>query len=338
MRHTKETSMQMTVVGGGSWGTALAHLMACKGIRVTMLLRREDQAREINTTRHNARYLPGISLSPSLSATTDARAALADAAICLLAVPCQTMRETLRHLAPLMRRETIQVCVSKGIDASTLSRMSEVVKAELPDHLDHYAILSGPSFAAEVAAGKPTAVSLGCRDKARGEYLRGVFSTPLFRVYSTTDVVGVETGGALKNIIAIAAGICDGLDLGHNARAALITRGLAELTRLGTALGAQPATFMGLSGMGDLVLTCTGDLSRNRQVGLRLGRGERLADILASMHNVAEGVKTTEAACALANSLGVDLPIAGAVNAVITGNTSPAAVVHELMTRTLKDE
>ncbi len=330
--------MQMTVVGGGSWGTALAHLMACKGIQVTMLVRREEQALEINSTRCNSRYLPGVALAPSLSATTDARAALANAAICLLSVPCQTMRETLRYLVSFMRRETIQVCASKGIDATTLSRMSEVIKAVLPEHLEQYAILSGPSFAAEVAGGKPTAVALGCQDKAQGEYLRGVFSTPLFRVYSTTDVAGVEIGGALKNCIAIAAGICDGLELGHSARAALITRGLAELTRLGMALGAQPGTFMGLSGMGDLVLTCTGDLSRNRQVGLRLGRGERLEAILGSMHNVAEGVKTTEAACALANSLGVDLPIASAVNAVLMGNTAPTSVVHELMTRALKDE
>ncbi len=330
--------MNITVIGGGSWGTALAHLLARRGHRVVMLLRDAGLAGEISLRHENTRYMPGRALHPGLAATTDPEKALPGAEICVLAVPCQHMRAALRSLASLVPARAVPVCASKGIEASTLSRMSAVVAEEWPGQAESYAILSGPSFAAEVLDGKPTAVVLGCADPSLGETLREAFSSELFRAYSSTDVTGVELGGAVKNVIAIAAGICDGLDLGHNGRAGLITRGLAEICRLGAAMGARGATFMGLSGLGDLVLTCTGDLSRNRQVGMRLAAGQSLEAIAASMRMVAEGVKTTEAVCALGGILGVELPIAGALFSVLRKGASPADMVRELMTRTLREE
>lgn len=338
--------MRITVLGGGSWGTALAHLLADKGaeagqtrnLQVTLLVRDAQTAEAINEQRENPRYLPGLLLSPHLRAETSPGAALDGAEICLLAVPCQHLRETLSKLAACMPAHCIPVCASKGVEVGTQKRMSEVVADILPSQARKYAILSGPSFAKEVVQGKPTAVVLGCADAALGERLRALFAAGNFRVYSSTDVVGVELGGAIKNIIAIAAGLCDGLGLGHNSRAALITRGIAEMSRFGVALGARPTTFMGLSGLGDLVLTCTGDLSRNRQVGMRLAAGESMSAIRSSMRMVAEGVKTTEAICLLAENAGVDLPIAQAMSRVLSGDALPLALVQELMARALREE
>lgn len=330
--------MRMTVLGGGSWGTALGHLMANKGLDVTLLVRDPALATTIREQHENPRYLPGLALSPALSATSDAEEALCGTEILLLATPCQHMREALAHLAPLIPAGCLPVCASKGIEVNTLQRMSQVVTDVLPALAPYYAILSGPSFAKEVVEGKPTAVVLGCADAPLGERLRSVFSTGSFRVYSSTDVAGVELGGAIKNVMAIAAGLCDGLQLGHNSRAALITRGLAEMSRLGAALGARPSTFMGLSGMGDLVLTCTGDLSRNRQVGLHLAAGESMAEIAAAMHMVAEGVKTTEAARKLGEKLDVELPLTEAVGRIIIEGAMPREVVQTLMNRTLREE
>ena len=330
--------MRMTVLGGGSWGTALGHVFSRKGHDVAMLVRSAGLAQEMDQAHTNARYLPECSLHPALTATTEAKAALARAEVCILAIPCQHLRETLRSLAPLIPDNAYLVCAAKGIEQKTHAFMSQVVEGELPGASSRYAMLSGPSFAQEVARGMPAAVVLGCANARMGEQLREELSTPEFRVYSNRDVTGVECGGALKNVIALAAGICDGLGFGHNARAALITRGLAEMGRLGAGLKAHPATFMGLSGMGDLVLTCTGELSRNRQVGLRIGRGERLRDILASMHHVAEGIPTTEAAHGLAERLGIDLPVTHAMRNVLNGNDSPADAVRNLMTRALREE
>jgi glycerol-3-phosphate dehydrogenase (NAD(P)+) len=330
--------MRVTVIGGGSWGTALGQLMAEKGLEVSLLLRDSSQAEAINQQHENPRYLPGLPLAPGLRAYTDAAAALAEADICLLVVPCQFLRHTLTKLAPCIPAQSVPVCASKGIELGSLKRMSEVTADVLPDWSRRYAVLSGPSFAREVVQGKPAAVVLGCADTALGERLRGVFSTDSFRVYSSTDLVGVELGGAIKNVMAIATGLCDGLDLGDNARAALITRGLAEMSRLGAALGARPATFMGLSGMGDLVLTCTGALSRNRQVGMRLASGESMPQIAAGMHMVAEGVKTAEAVRLLGDRTGVDLPIVDAICRVLAQGTAPKALVREFMTRTLREE
>ncbi len=328
--------MQVAVVGGGSWGTALANLVAGKGIATVMLVRDQEQAREINEQHTNSRYLDQLPLCSALCATVDPQAALAGASICLLVVPCKHMRDSLQKLAPFIAQDAIVVCASKGIEIHSLCRMAEVVAQTLPGR--EYAILSGPSFAAEVIAAKPTAVALGCTNPEVATDLRELFSTALFRVYSSADVPGVELGGALKNIVAIAAGICDGLELGDNARAGLITRGLAEISRLGVAMGARARTFMGLSGLGDLVLTCTGNLSRNRQVGMRLAKGESHAQILASMHMVAEGVSTTEAVYALSRKLNVDMPIANAMYRILYEDALPAQVVEELMTRALREE
>jgi len=329
--------MRITVFGAGSWGTTLAHLAADKGVETLLLAREADVAEDVNTRHENTLFLPGLALSPALRAVTDPAVALAGADIVLLAIPCQYLRKSLTHAADLLPDNGIFVCASKGLELGTQKRMSEIVKEALPGKKPRYAILSGPSFAREVAQGKPTAVVLGCADAALGEELRTVFSTPGFRVYSSTDVIGVELGGAVKNVIAIAAGLCDGLGLGHNARAALITRGLAEMSRLGEAMGARAATFMGLSGLGDLVLTCTGDLSRNRQVGLRLAAGESTPAIAASMCMVAEGIKTTEAVCELAGQLSVELPLAFAVRRVLGGD-APLDALRDLMSRALREE
>lgn len=330
--------MRIAVLGGGSWGTALAHAFAGKSHDVVMLVRGEAAAREISEAHTNERYLPNCALHPALRATTDKKEALAGAEIVVLAVPCQAMREFLRDVGAGMWQNAALVCASKGIEKGTHAPMSRVVAEEIPQMAARYAILSGPSFAREVVEGLPSAVVLGCADKVLAETLRRELSTSMFRVYSNEDVAGVECGGALKNVMALASGMSDGLGFGHNSRAALITRGLAEMSRLGEAMGGKAATFMGLSGMGDLVLTATGDLSRNRQVGLRLGKGESLPDIIASMRHVAEGVPTTEAAYDLATRLGVDMPITAAMRAIFLGETTPESAVRGLMGRALKDE
>lgn len=330
--------MRITVIGGGSWGTALAHLMAKKNFDVTMLVRDAALAESITLGHTNERYLPGLPLAPGLKAETEAEKALAGAEICVLATPSQFLRSVLEQVACFIPGGAVPVCASKGIELGSLKRMSQVVADVLPDMAGRYAILSGPSFAVEAVEGKPAAVVIACADIPLGEHLRGVFSSGSFRVYSSTDVVGVEIGGAVKNVMAIAAGLCDGLGLGHNSRAALITRGLAEISRLGMALGARGSTFMGLSGMGDLVLTCTGNLSRNRQVGMRLAAGESMARIAADMHMVAEGVTTTGAVRQLGESLDVALPIVEAMHKVISEGANPVSLVEELMTRALREE
>lgn len=328
--------MKTVVLGGGSWGTALAHLLAANGMDVTILLRDEANARSINEDHINARYLPGLPVHHRVNASVNAEEAFDEAGLCILAVPCQSMRAVLRGYAGLFAPGMPVVCASKGLELGSLKNMSGVVAEELPQV--RYAIISGPSFAREVMQGLPSSVVLGCAEKALGEELRDLFSSGAFRVYTSNDVTGVETGGALKNVMAIASGISDGLGFGHNARAALITRGLAEISRLGKAQGAKESTFMGLSGMGDLVLTCTGDLSRNRQVGLGLAKGKTLDEIAAEMRMVAEGVKTTEAAVELGERLGVDMPVSSVVQAVLSGELNPLEGVKQLMTRTLKDE
>lgn len=334
----------IAVLGGGSWGTALAHLLAHAGHSVALLLRDAEQAAHINAHHENPRYLQGVPLHPGIRAVAgdtggpEQAEALAGASILVLSVPCQAMRRTLRGLAGVVPPDCVLVNTAKGIEVSELVTVERMVREELPGFVDRYAVLSGPSFALEVATCKPTAVVLGCRDERLGARLREVFATPWFRSYSSTDVPGVELGGAIKNIIAIAAGLSDGLGFGLNARAALVTRGLAETSRLGVALGARAATFMGLSGLGDLMLTCSGDLSRNRQVGLRLGAGESLEDIVASMRMVAEGVKTTQAVYRLAQRLGVDMPVTGTMYSVLYEGFAPREAVQALMGRQLKEE
>ena len=324
------------VAGGGSWGTALAHLLAANGYDTCLWLRDAAVAEAVTARHEDPRYLPGFALHPSLSATTAPSVLSRD--IVVLAVPCQQLRGWLAANAEHFCNKVILVNAAKGIETANLVTCAEIAQQSLGHLQPRYAVLSGPSFAADVLRGLPTAVVLASADEALGHSLRQIFSSASFRCYSSTDVMGVEMGGAVKNVMAIAAGVCDGLGLGHNSRAALITRGLAEMSRLGAARGAQLHTFMGLSGLGDLTLTCTGDLSRNRQVGLRLGRGEKLEQITASLGMVAEGVKTTAAIYDLAKCLHVDAPLTEAVYSILYGNCDPQKVLHNLMSRRLLDE
>lgn len=331
------STIRAAVAGGGSWGTALAHVLATAGHPVTIVLRDEAVARSINERHENPHYLPGRALHPGVRASTSPEA-FAGCGLLVMAVPCQHQRAYWKSVHGLLDSHCVIVNASKGLETGTCLAMSQVAEEEMPGCSSRYAVLSGPSFAAEVMDAHPTAVVLASRDEALASSLRGTFSTPFFRCYSSTDVIGVEAGGALKNVMAIAAGMCDGLGFGSNARAALVTRGLAELSRIGTAMGARPLTFMGLSGLGDLVLTCGGDLSRNRQVGLRLGRGETLEQIVTSLGMVAEGVKTSQAARQLALRLQVSAPVTKTVCRIIEGGTSAREAVTELMGRTLKEE
>lgn len=332
-----QDTLDIVVAGGGSWGTALAHLLAVRGHSVRIVLRDSAVADAINSRHENPRYLAGHALHPALQASTDPRC-LARAQVLVLAVPCQQLRVYLQSITPYLPQGILLVNAAKGLELNTNDTMGQVADAVLADLHPVYAILSGPSFAAEVMHSQPTAVVLGCADEVVGARLRKVFSTSWFRCYSSTDVRGVELGGAMKNVMAIAAGICEGLGLGHNSRAALITRGLAEMRRLGVVLGAEERTFMGLSGLGDLTLTCTGDLSRNRQVGLRLGRGEGLEEITRSLGMVAEGVKTAEALQQVAQARQVSAPITEAVCGIVQGRSTVAETVVQLMTRALKEE
>ncbi|MGE4441923.1 MAG: NAD(P)H-dependent glycerol-3-phosphate dehydrogenase [Desulfomicrobium sp.] len=330
--------MKISILGAGSWGTALANVLAGKGEEARLWARSEDVARDVNERSLNSRYLPGQALSPGLRADTDLSRVLSGTSCVVLAVPCQHLSLFLREHRRHFPAGIGIVCASKGVELGTFRTMGQVVRDELAGLQPRYAVLSGPSFASEVVAGMPTAVALGCADQALADLAQGLFSTENFRVYVNSDVLGVELGGAVKNIMAIASGISDGLGFGENARAALITRGLSEMSRLGAAMGARASTFMGLSGMGDLVLTCTGDLSRNRRVGLGIGRGQTLDEVLAGMRNVAEGVKTAQAVHALGLDRGIELPITAQVHAVLFEGKDPSDAVRELMTRPLRGE
>jgi glycerol-3-phosphate dehydrogenase (NAD(P)+) len=331
-------SARVAVLGAGSFGTCLAILCA-REHDVALWARDPELVRSINQDRRNPRYLKDASVPPRVNATNDLAGALRDREIVICAVPSQGVRKVMAEAGRLLAPGAIVVSTIKGIEPGTCFTMHQVLEDVMPrEHHPRLVCLSGPSFAREVAAGKPTVVTVACREEAHAIAVRDALSCPWFRCYSHTDVMGVELGGALKNVVALAVGICDGLELGHNSRAALMTRGLAEIMRLGVKLGAEPLTFLGLSGMGDLVLTCTGDLSRNRSVGLELGRGRSLKDILAGMSEVAEGVRTTHAACELAEREGIDLPIAQTVREVLNGTLAPADVAGRLMTRELKHE
>ena len=325
------------VVGGGSWGTALARLLAAKGQDVRLWVRDPDLAATIERRRENPRYLPGARLDGRIRATADLGGALAGAGLVVSALPSHVVRSVMSEATAHVDGGAVVVSASKGIEEGTLKRMTEVLEDVL-GRAEGLAVLSGPSFAAEVARGVPTAVTVAAHDPEVAEWVRETFFAPRFRVYTSGDVVGIELGGAVKNVVAIATGIADGLEYGSNARAALITRGLAEISRLGTALGGQRLTFMGLAGLGDLVLTCTGDLSRNRTVGLRLGRGESLKAILSGMDQVAEGVRSTRSVRDLAARNGIEMPIVEQVHEMLYHAKSPQIVVEELMTRESKPE
>ena len=329
--------MRIGVIGAGSWGTALAHHLAQKGFGVGLWCREEEVANSIAEKRENHLFLPGIPLSPKISPSTDLLAATGEADLLVNVVPAQFVRET---WSQVKTPSVPVVSASKGIEVKTGDLMTQVF-----EHIysrdwarKNLAVLSGPSFAREVAKAMPTAVTVAAWQEEIADMAAVVFHTNRFRVYTQHDPVGVEVAGAVKNVIAIAAGVCTGLGLGENAKAALITRGLAEMRRLGVRLGADPLTFMGLAGVGDLVLTCSGDLSRNRQVGLRLGRGETLQNILGEMRMVAEGVATTQAVVELSERLGVEMPIASALSRLLFENQSPLAVMEELLSRAPKKE
>lgn len=330
--------MKIAVLGGGAWGTALAHMLAKNGVETTLWARNEAVVNSIREARENSLYLPNVTLSESLRAESDPAAALSGADYYLVAIPSQHIRDALHEFRDILPDEPVIICASKGIELESLKPMSKVVAEALEGKRPRYAMLSGPSFADEVVRDLPTTVSLGCDDHELGRELQEVLSTPSFRVYFTPDVRGVELGGAVKNVIAIGAGMADGLGFGHDARAAIITRGLAEISRLGMAMGGQQRTFMGLSGMGDLVLTCTGDLSRNRQVGLKLGQGLKLDEIVSEMNAVAEGVKTTKALHELAKKLDVVLPITEQVYTILYEDKDPTEAVRDLLNRDLTDE
>ena len=330
--------MPIGVLGSGSFGTCLA-LLCAQRHPVTLWARDPDIADAINRDRRNPRYLSDIELPVGVRATADLSEALDQRELVICAVPSHGVREVMTRAAPLLPEHSILVSTVKGIEVETCMRMDQVLEDVLdPVHHPRLVFLSGPSFAREVADEKPTAVTLACREEAFAIAVQESISSRWFRCYSSTDVVGVELGGALKNVIAIAVGLCDGLELGENARAGVMTRGLHEITRLGVKLGADPRTFLGLTGMGDLVLTCTGDLSRNRTVGLQLGRGKKLAEIVDGMHQVAEGIRTTYATCALAERHGLEMPIAGTVRAVLDGKLSIRDVVGHIMRRQLRNE
>lgn len=329
----------IAVIGAGNWGTALANLLAKKGYRVRLWSHEPSVAEAIAATRENPRYLQGITLDPHLEATSDLAASVAGAGVVVSVSPAQFVRQVLSAVAAEIDPDALVVSASKGIETTTLKTMAEVIEDLLPGSVAARAcFLSGPSFALEVARELPTAVTVASHSAEAVSMAQALFQTDYFRVYTTRDVRGVELGGALKNVIAVAAGMTSGLGLGHNARAALITRGLAEISRLGVALGADPLTFAGLAGMGDLILTCTGELSRNRSVGLALGQGRSLDEILAGMTMVAEGVETTRAAHALALRSGVEMPIVAEVHAVLFEGRAPATAVENLMLRSPKAE
>ena len=334
---------QIAVIGGGAWGTSLAIVLGRKGThRVHLWAHENDVCESITQKRVNEKFLPGRRIPETVVATNDLATALDGAEIIVSVMPSQHCRGLFERMRPMIPPKCMIVSATKGLEEGSLQRMTEVI-AQVLQREDGSGLtigaLSGPSFAQEVARGDPTAITIASQHRALLQTVQHEFSDASFRVYTNSDVVGVELGGALKNIVAIAAGISDGLGFGHNSAAALITRGLAEMTRLVVASGGRAETMAGLAGLGDLVLTCTGGLSRNRSVGVELGRGGRLPDIIASMHGmVAEGVFTTTAAVGLAKARGVEMPITEQMHAILHQGKSPREAIHELMTRSGKSE
>jgi glycerol-3-phosphate dehydrogenase (NAD(P)+) len=326
----------LSIIGGGSWGTALSTILATRFERVRLWVYEEDLAARMRSNRENDVYLPGIRLPDNVDPTSDLAAALAGSRMVLTVMPSHHARRIATAMVPFLDSGAKLVSATKGLETNTLLRISQVLQEVTGPR--RIAVLSGPSFAREVARGEPAAIAIASHDAALAREIQAAFSTRTFRLYTNADPIGVETGAALKNVIAIAAGVCQGLGLGSNARAALITRGLAEITRLAVAMGGQPSTLAGLAGLGDLVLTCTGDLSRNRQVGIELAKGLPIAEITSSMRMVAEGVQTTFAAMDLARKFSVEMPITEQMEAILEGRRSPAEALRILMERSLKGE
>jgi glycerol-3-phosphate dehydrogenase (NAD(P)+) len=331
-------SKKIAVIGGGSWGTGLAFLMADKGFNVTIWVYEKELVAAINERHENILFLPGVALSPKIRATASLEESIEGAEAVLFVVPSHVARTVLKQLAPILPKTTPIISATKGIETDSLQLISEVMEEVMPASRSNIAVLSGPSFSKEVCQRHPTAVSLAAKNHDLAARLQPLFVTPYFKAFTTTDVIGVQLGGALKNVIALAAGGADGLGFGHNTRAALISRGLAEIIRLGQALGADPKTFSGLSGLGDLILTSTGALSRNRTLGYQIGLGRKLADILKEMTMVAEGVQTTRAAYHLAKKHGVRMPIVHEIHSVLFEDKDPHQAVTDLMESTVGDE
>lgn len=333
---------KIAVIGAGSWGTAIAGLLAAKGLQTTLWGHHPDHIAALNRDRENKKYLPGYRFADTLNVTPDLKVAVKGCDIVCMVVPSHGFRRVFEAVAPFLPKKCQIVSAVKGIENDTLMTMTQIMTEVLGTNLHEQdislAVLSGPSFAKEVALGMPTAVTIGCNKIENAQKLQHVFGTERFRVYASNDVIGLEISAALKNIVAIAAGISDGLGYGLNSRAALITRGLAEIKRFGVSMGADPRTFFGLSGLGDLVLTCTGDLSRNRTVGLKLGQGKKLAVILNEMEMVAEGVKTTQSVYELVLRFNVDMPILQQVYLILYENKDCSAAVMDLLTREMKIE
>ncbi len=328
---------QVTVLGAGGWGTALAILLHGNGYQVRLWEYFQDRAEELRKNRHNKIFLPGIDIPRDILITHLQKDALEGSELVVFALPSHLMRPLAAGAAPLMRTGILSVNVAKGLERKTLKRMSQVLEEELPEGTP-IVTLSGPSHAEEVSRGIPTAVVASSRSESHSCQVQTAFMSPSFRVYTNDDLVGVELAGSLKNIIAIAVGICDGLGYGDNTKGALITRGLAEISRLGQALGARQETFAGLSGMGDLITTCASRHSRNRYVGEQIGRGRSLQEVLDSMEMVAEGVNTTDSGWALARRTGVEMPITEQVYGVLFERKDPRKAVNDLMTRGPKSE
>jgi glycerol-3-phosphate dehydrogenase (NAD(P)+) len=328
---------RITILGAGAWGTALALSLARRGGHELCLWSHSASlAEQLSDAGENLPYLPGFTLPLGIDVTADLPRAIFEADILVCVTPAQHLREVITHIAPMLTRNQIILSASKGIEERTFLRMSQVVASVTKNP---FAVLSGPSFAQEVAAGMPTAIVAASEIPQVAPAIQRDFSSPSLRVYTNDDVPGVELGGALKNVIALAAGVAHGLNLGHNSAAALITRGIAEMTRLAVACGGRRQTLAGLSGVGDLVLTCTGSLSRNRAVGIELGRGRQLPDIIESLHGkVAEGVGSTAAALGLAARYAVEMPIAEQMDAILHHNKSPKEAIRELMSRPGRDE
>lgn len=330
--------MGTTVLGAGSWGTALAIQLCRAGHSVSLWARDTDHVQDMIETRENRRYLKGFHLPPSLAPTADLGEAVRTAdKLLVVGVPSHAVREVMEEARPHIADTAILCSAAKGIEEGTSKRMSEVI-AEATGCPDRVSVLTGPSFAREVAAEMPTVVTAAASSGENASFVQHAFASPMFRVYASEDPIGAEVGAAVKNVIAIAAGVSDGLGLGHNTRAAIITRGLAEVNRLAIKLGADPLTVTGLAGMGDLVLTCTGELSRNRSVGLKLGQGQKLSEILEGMSQVAEGVRNTLAIDELAQSAGVEMPITAQMRCLLFEDKSPRDAMVDLMTRRLKQE
>ena len=329
----------ISIIGAGGWGTALAHALALQGHTVTLWAYEKEVAEDISLRRENSVFLPGIRVAEGVNATCDLAKALSGPEFVVLAMPSHTAHAMIERMLPYLDSKTAFVSATKGMDTDRLMRMSEIFRSVVGTKFQpRFCALSGPSFAREVATGRPTALVVASEDTEAAKMVQHAFSSPTLRLYTSRDVIGVELGGAVKNVIAIAAGVVEGLGLGHNPVAALVTRGIAEMTRLATACGARPETMAGLSGLGDLVLTCTGDLSRNRQVGIELARGRRLDEIVGSMRMVAEGVKTAAATVALSVRYRVEMPVAQQVHRLLQGEVTASEAIRELMERSLKEE